>query len=277
MPSGIFALLDDVATLLDDISAAAKIATKKTAGVLGDDLAVNAEKSSRFAADREIPVLLKIIKGSFINKLIVLPGVFLLSFFVPVAIKVLLVIGGAYLAYEAFEKVFEFFFDKEKKEKVSILSKELEEKKIKEALITDFILSLEIIIIALSSVIDKPLMTQIVVVSLISFLATIGVYGLVLLIVRMDDFGLMLVSTDSKILKMIGRFLISLLPKVIKALEVIGTFAMFTVAGGIYNHSFHIIEKLHISLPLIVLEVFIGFCIGGVVFLIISSVKKLAG
>ncbi|SNR70178.1 DUF808 family protein [Desulfurobacterium atlanticum] len=277
MASGIFALLDDVATLLDDISTAAKIATKKTAGILGDDLAVNAEKSSKFASDREIPVLLEIIKGSFINKAVILPAVFLLNFFFPVVIRILLLIGGAYLAYEAFEKVFEFFFHKERKEKVSIFSREVEDKKIKEALITDFILSLEVIIIALSAVIDKPLITQIVVVTLISLITTVGVYGLVLLIVRMDDFGLVLVSTDSKILKAVGRFLIFLLPKVIKALEVIGTFAMFTVAGGIYNHAFHITERLLIQVPLIVTEILIGFCLGGVIFLSISSVKRLLG
>ncbi|MFN5462241.1 MAG: DUF808 family protein, partial [Bacteroidota bacterium] len=196
MASGLFALLDDIATLMDDVATMSKVAAKKTAGILGDDLAVNAEKASGFVSDRELPVLWAISKGSFINKLIILPAAFLLSAFAPMVVIYILVIGGVYLAYEGAEKIFAYLIPHTKeKEKASVvdLSPEevltLEKKKIKSAITTDFILSVEIVIIAMSTVVDKPLINQIAVVSIIALIATVGVYGIVALVVRMDEIG----------------------------------------------------------------------------------------
>jgi predicted DNA repair protein MutK len=194
MASGLFALLDDIATLMDDVAVMSKVAAKKTAGILGDDLAVNAEKASGFVSERELPVIWAITKGSALNKLIILPVAFLLSSFAPLAITVILVVGGLYLAFEGAEKIHAYIFPhpKENEEKLDLtLSKEevlaLEKKKIKSAITTDFILSVEIVIIAMSTVVDKPILNQVAVVSLIALIATVGVYGIVAIVVRMDD------------------------------------------------------------------------------------------
>ena len=183
---------------MDDVAITAKLATKKTAGILGDDLAVNAEKSTGFVSSREIPVLWAITKGSFINKLIIVPIILLLNLFLPTAIIVILIIGGFYLAYEGVEKIVEYFFHKHepvKEELVEVIQQdaELEKTKIKSAITTDFILSIEIVIIALSTVLDKTLSLQILTLTVVSILATVGVYGIVALVVRMDDFGFKLI------------------------------------------------------------------------------------
>ena len=203
MASGFFALLDDIASLMDDVATMAKVSTKKTAGILGDDLAVNAEKASGFVASREIPVLWAITKGSFLNKVIILPIAFLLSAFLPWIVPIILVLGGLYLAYDGSEKVYEYFVPHNHVQ-VSITEVELtkseildiEKSKIKSAIITDFILSVEIVIIALGTVIGQPLLTQILVVSFVALIATVGVYGIVALIVRMDDFGYRLIKLN---------------------------------------------------------------------------------
>ncbi|MBN4047313.1 DUF808 domain-containing protein, partial [bacterium AH-315-P13] len=247
MASGFFALLDDIAVLMDDVAVLSKLATKKTAGILADDLAVNAEKASGFVSAREIPVLWAITKGSFYNKLIILPIVFLLSAFLPWAIIPILLLGGIYLAFEGAEKIYEYLVPHSYSEdtiKTKVLSDEeiikLEKKKIKSAIITDFILSVEIIIIALSTVVEKQLSIQIMVVSIVAIIATIGVYGIVAIIVRMDDFGYKLITlNNNNILKKIGFFLVNALPYVIKSLAVIGTLAMILVAGGIYVHNIY--------------------------------------
>ncbi|RYY51929.1 MAG: DUF808 family protein, partial [Chitinophagaceae bacterium] len=185
MPSGFFAILDDIAALMDDVAISAKLATRKTAGILGDDLAVNAEKATGFLADRELPVLWSITKGSFINKVIILPAVFLLNYFFPIAISFILVAGAFYLAYEGIEKIYEFLFHKPKKSapatEILRQSPDEERVKIKSAVTTDFILSVEIVIIALGTVLDKNLSIQILTVSVVALLATVGVYGLVAL------------------------------------------------------------------------------------------------
>ncbi|CAG0906215.1 unnamed protein product, partial [Cyprideis torosa] len=242
MASGFFALLDDVATLMEDVAAMSKIATKKTAGILGDDLAVNAEKASGFIASREIPVLWAITKGSFLNKLIILPLAFLLSAFAPWVVTAILLIGAVYLAYEGAEKIYEFFVPHAHENtdvNMATLSKSeflaLEKEKIKAAVVTDFILSVEIVIIALGTVLTQPILTQIIVVSFIALIATVGVYGIVALIVRMDDIGLKLISlndSEKSISNFIGNLLVNALPKVIKSLSVIGTIALLLVAGG---------------------------------------------
>ncbi|NKI27610.1 DUF808 domain-containing protein [Arenibacter sp. 6A1] len=284
MASGFFALLDDIASLMDDVGAMSKIAGKKTAGILGDDLAVNAEKASGFISDREIPVLWAITKGSFINKLIILPVAFLLSAIFPIAITVILVLGGLYLAYEGAEKIHEYIFPHKhpKAERVNThLSKKeilsVEEKKIKSAIITDFILSVEIVIIALGTVIKQPLGTQVMVVSIIALLATVGVYGIVALIVRMDDLGLKLISLNGKkrsITNAIGRFLVAALPVVIKSLSVIGTIALILVSGGIFVHNLEWLHHWVDGIPSILGEFITGTVIGFLCLLAVMLFKK---
>jgi len=257
-----------------------KVAGKKTAGLLGDDLAVNAEKASGFMSARELPVLWAITKGSFLNKLIILPAAFLLSAFLPSAITVILIIGGLYLAYEGAEKVHEYLFphshkkEKPKLEKLSeeeVLSREKE--KIKSAILTDFILSVEIVIIALGTVGQEPLLTQILVVTLIAIIATVGVYGIVALIVRMDEFGAKLINLneeENSFSDKIGRFLVSALPKVIKSLSVIGTIALLLVSGGIFVHNLDFFHGLFENIPGIIVEFLTGLVVGFVVFVIIK-------
>lgn len=285
MASGIFALLDDIAALMDDVAVMGKVAGKKTAGILGDDLAVNAEKASGFMSSRELPVLWAITKGSFLNKLIILPVAFLLSAFLPAAVTVILVIGGLYLAYEGAEKIYEFIFPHahheeapklEKLPKEEVLAREKE--KIKSAILTDFILSVEIVIIALGTVTEAPLLNQILVVTLLALVATVGVYGLVGLIVRMDEFGAKLIDLndrDDSISDKIGTFLVNALPKVIKSLSVIGTIALLLVSGGIFVHNIHFLHDLLPGIPAIITEFLIGLVVGFVVLLIIKMLSKL--
>ncbi|AGC77989.1 hypothetical protein LX97_03081 [Nonlabens dokdonensis] len=272
MASGFFALLDDIGVLMDDVASMSKIATKKTAGILGDDLAVNAEKASGFVSSREIPVLWAITKGSFINKLIILPIAFLLSAFLPVVVTIILLLGAIYLAFEGAEKIYEWIFPHESPE-ATIAAPELTEEeilalekdKIKSAIVTDFILSVEIVIIALSSVVEEPILNQILVVSVVAIIATIGVYGIVAGIVRMDDLGVRLIKlSDGKksISKFIGTFLVNALPWIIKSLSVIGTIALLLVAGGIFLHNIHMIEELLHALPSIIAEFITGLAVG---------------
>ncbi|MGC9351303.1 MAG: DUF808 domain-containing protein, partial [Sulfurovum sp.] len=229
MAAGFFALLDDIALLMDDVSTMTQVATKKTAGILGDDLAVNAEKASGFASSRELPVIWAITKGSFVNKAIILPFAFLLSAFAPWIIVPILMVGGVYLAYEGAEKIYEYFVphgEHHKVENLERLTKEeilaQEKEKIRSAVTTDFILSIEIVIIALSAVATEALTVQIAAVTFVAFLATVGVYGLVALLVRMDDFGYKLIALGGGESR-IGVFFVRALPKVVKALTVIGT------------------------------------------------------
>ena len=279
MASGIFALLDDIAALMDDVVVMSKIATKKTAGILGDDLAVNAEKASGFVSSREIPVLWAITKGSFLNKLIILPLAFLLSYFVPWLITVILILGGVYLAYEAAEKIYEYFVPHPKTVSTTeamILSPEevvaQEKAKIKSAILTDFILSVEIVIIALGTVLEKPITTQILVVSFVALLATIGVYGIVAAIVRMDDLGIVLTQRKSTVSKFIGNLLIKTLPLIIKGLAFVGTIALILVAGGIFMHNIEVVHHILEGLPAIVGE-FIAGAVGGILsFLVVKGV-----
>ncbi|MBU3024160.1 DUF808 domain-containing protein [Zobellia galactanivorans] len=284
MASGFFALLDDIATLMDDVAAMSKITAKKTAGILGDDLAVNAEKASGFMSSREIPVLWAISKGSLLNKLIILPIAFLLSAFLPSAIIVALVLGGLYLAYEGAEKIYEIFVPHRHEEheasmlnltEADILA--LEKERVKAAIVTDFILSVEIVIIALGSVAEEPLSIQIPVVSLIALIATIGVYGIVALIVRMDEFGLRLINLnerDDSFSDYVGRLLVNALPWVIKSLSVIGTIALLLVAGGIFAHNIHFFHDLLPQLPSIIKEFLVGLGVGFVVLVVVKLVSK---
>ncbi|MFA5620107.1 MAG: DUF808 family protein [Weeksellaceae bacterium] len=281
MASGIFAILDDIAALMDDVSVASKIATQKTAGILGDDLAVNAEKASGFLASREIPVLVAITKGSFLNKLIIIPAVFLLNFILPDAIKYILIIGGFYLAFEGVEKIVEYLFHSKKKttpeETIEINDPQAEKKKIKSAILTDFILSIEIVIIALSTVLDSPLYIQIIAVAFVALLATVGVYGVVALIVRMDDAGYKLInrSNNRGILAQLGHFLVRMLPVVIKMMGIIGTIALILVAGGIFTHQTHIFDNFLPRIFPMFKESLIGLIAGIVAFFVVSGGKML--
>lgn len=287
MASGFFALLDDIATIMDDVAAMSKIATKKTAGILGDDLAVNAENASGFASSRELPVLWAITKGSLLNKIIILPTAFLLSAFFPTAIIVILVLGGIYLAFEGVEKIVHYFFHKQKitidYTQKSISEAEilnLEKTKVKSAILTDFILSIEIVIIALGTVLEKPLSTQIIVVSFIALLATVGVYGIVALIVRMDELGFRLIKMSIKeksITKFIGNVLVQALPKIIKSLSVIGTIALLLVAGGIFSHNIAILHHFMDEIPAFVKDLVLGLLVGLVALAFVTVFNKIVG
>ncbi|WP_455169263.1 DUF808 domain-containing protein [Aegicerativicinus sediminis] len=285
MASGFFALLDDIASIMDDVATMAKISTKKTAGILGDDLAVNAEKASGFVSSRELPVLWAITKGSFLNKLIILPIAFLLSAFVPVAIKIILVIGGLYLAYEGAEKVYHYLGKHDEHKHVDLnenLTKEQvlekEKEKIKSAILTDFILSVEIVIIALGTVMEETLTIQILVVSIVAIIATIGVYGIVALIVRMDDLGIRLINfndRDKSFTDSIGNFLVKALPKIVKGLSVIGTIALLLVSGGIFAHYVPFLHHFLESWPSILREFVMGVLVGALVLVVVMLFKKI--
>ncbi len=282
MASGFFAILDDIAALMDDVAVASKIATRKTAGILGDDLAVNAEKATGFLASRELPVLWAITKGSFLNKLIIVPVALLLNAFFPAAIQVILILGGAYLAYEGVEKIIEFFFHRQKKgheviEEQREQPDDAEKTKIRSAITTDFILSVEIVIIALGTVLDKSLTIQILTVSVVALLATVGVYGIVALIVRMDDVGHRLIkySNEKGWLSALGKLLVKSLPIVIKSLAVIGTVALLLVSGGIFVHNIAYFHHLLPAVPPIIKELSFGLVAGLVVVALVSVGKRI--
>jgi len=258
-----------------------KISAKKTASILGDDLAVSSEKASGFESSRELPVLWAITKGSFLNKLIILPIAFLLSAFFPWVIQYILMAGGLYLAYEGVEKIYEYIFKPKHRNSKSELdgnALDNEKQKVKSAIITDFILSIEIVIIALGSVLGHSLLVQILVVSVVSFLATIGVYGIVALIVRMDDVGykLMSLNTNPKsFINRIGVLLIKSLPKVIKSLSVIGTLALLMVSGGIFLHHIDFLHHLFMEWPSLLSEMLIGLLVGSFVLSIVSVISSI--
>lgn len=286
--TGFFAILDDIAALMDDVALMAKFATKKTAGVLGDDLAVGAEKASSFRASRELPVLWAITKGSFLNKLLILPFAFLLSAFAPFLIIPILLIGGLYLSYEGVEKIVHVLFHKKQEQEVKIqfTSEEellvVEKAKIRSTIITDFILSLEIIMIALGTVTEEPLLEQILVVSIVAIVATIGVYGIVALMVRMDDAGMKLIHSargKSQFVKssfvVIGKGLVYSLPKLIKLLAVVGTLAMLLVGGGMFVHNVQEIHDYLHALPIILAELVMGLIVGFIAFIFVEAFKKI--
>lgn len=285
MASGFFALFDDIATLMDDVATMSKSTTERTAGLLADDLAVNAEKASGFVAARELPILWEITKGSFLNKLIILPIAFLLSAFLPMVITPILLIGGVYLSFEGVEKIYAYFFHKKEKKQHDLnskISKEevlaQEKEKIKSAIVVDFILSIEIIVIALDNVAEEELLMQIIVVTIVAVLATVGVYGVVGLLVRMDDLGYKLIarSKDKKnFISMIGKGLVKSLPIVIRALTVIGTFAMLLVGGGLFLHNIKYLHDLFHTLPSILGELIVGLIVGVIALLLFKLFKLL--
>ena len=238
MAAGFFALLDDVASLLDDVAAMTKVATKKTAGVLGDDLAVNANQLTGIQASRELPIIWAVSKGSLLNKAIIVPAAFLLSAFLPAAVPLVLMIGGAYLCYEGVEKILHRLLHHGEEHATETADDrdpaQVEQEKIRAAIRTDFILSLEIVVIALASFVGQPLWTQILGLSAVALILTAAVYGVVALIVKIDDLGLYWRGKPSRLLQTAGRALLWFAPKLLKALSVAGTAAMFIVGGHLW-------------------------------------------
>lgn len=305
--TSLLALIDDIATLLDDIAVLSKVAAKKTAGVLGDDLALNAEQVTGVKANRELPVVWAVAKGSFFNKLMLVPAALLISAVAPWAITILLMIGGAYLCFEGFEKIaHKFLHDKSENEKehsrklkavadpkMDLVA--LENKKVKGAIRTDFVLSAEIIVITLGSVQDSPFATQVIVVSSLAIAFTVGVYGIVAGIVKLDDAGLYLIktateSTFGKFKTLIGQGILGFAPYLMKGLSIVGTAAMFLVGGNILVHGIpmshdvihHAEEAMH-SIPAMgtilaaitptLLNAIAGIIAGGLVLLGVNGGK----
>ncbi|EJG0780609.1 DUF808 domain-containing protein [Vibrio parahaemolyticus] len=297
--ASLLTLLDDIAAVLDDVALMSKMAAKKTAGVLGDDLALNAQQVSGVASEREIPVVWVVAKGSFKNKLILVPSALLISAIIPWLIMPLLLIGGLFLCFEGAEKVLEKLFPHshphEEKEELVDTGESLEEyekRKVAGAIRTDFILSAEIIVIALGTVTGASLVTQILVVSLIAVIMTIGVYGLVAGIVKLDDLGFYLEirSKGKGWMAKVGSALVAFAPKLMKLLTIVGTAAMFLVGGGIVVHNVpaihHFVEPIIMNfsghsvataiLP-ILLNGIIGFVAGLIVVAAWTVVEKLRG
>ena len=265
-------LLDDIATLLDDVAILTKVATKKTAGVLGDDLALNAQQVTGVRAERELPVVWAVFKGSALNKLIMVPVALALSAFVPWIITPLLMLGGAFLCYEGFEKVFHRLLhrveeEQEHKERLQAVVDEtvdmvaFEKQRIRGAIRTDAILSAEIIVIVLGTLQQEDLLMRILVLSVVAVLITVGVYGLVAAIVKLDDVGMHLIdkSGEARITRLqrwFGAWILRMAPKLMRTLSVVGTAAMFLVGGGILVHglpiaaeALHYVEALAHGLP----------------------------
>ncbi len=258
----LLALLDDITTILDDVAVMTKVAAKKTAGVLGDDLALNAQQVSGVNADRELPVVWAVMKGSALNKVILVPAALLISAFLPAwVITTLLMLGGAFLCFEGFEKVFHRFFHSpdedadhhaQRQQANADRSKDLvalEKDKIKGAIRTDFILSAEIIVIALGTVANESLLKQATTLVLISILMTVGVYGLVAGIVKLDDLGLWLTKKAGAVSKSLGRAILAFAPMLMRFLTIAGTAAMFLVGGSIILHG---LPMLHHHVPSLV-------------------------
>ena len=295
--TSLLALIDDIATVLDDVAVLSKLATKKTAGVLGDDLALNAEQVTGVRPERELPVVWAVAKGSLFNKAILVPAALAVSTFTPWLVTPLLMCGGAFLCYEGFEKVAHKVVSSRHQEasrhatQLNALLDEsvdlvaFEKAKIRGAIRTDFILSAEILAIALSTVAEAGLLTRVLVLVTISLAITVGVYGLVAGIVKLDDAGLYLSKRANAALRWIGRSILNLAPYLMKALGIAGTIAMFLVGGGILAHGIpsvhHWLEHLALragafsELALTVMTGMCGVIAGGALVLIITSGKSL--
>lgn len=306
--SSLLILIDDITLLLDDVAAMSKVAAKKTAGVLGDDLALNAQQVMGIRAERELPVVWGVAKGSFRNKLILVPAALGLSAFAPWSITPILMVGGSYLCYEGFEKIAHPFLHakediKHEKELIEAFHnpeidlESFEKEKIQGAIRTDFVLSAEIIVIALGTVATQPFSSQVAVVSAIAVVMTVGVYGFVALIVKLDDIGLHLVQNAPQgnrgaFNRLMGNGLLSFAPRLMKLLTVVGTIAMFLVGGSILAHGIpnmhHWVEDISKSaeaLPVIgsalawltpvMMDAVVGIVSGGVVMVVLGVISKI--
>lgn len=293
---GLLALLDDISVILDDIAILTKVATKKTAGVLGDDLALNAQQMVGIRAERELPIVWAVAKGSAKNKLLLVPAALAISALAPSLVIVLLMLGGSYLCYEGFEKVvhlLEKHWSGVKEDPVQRAAKELavdpanyEKQKIKAAVRTDFILSAEIVIIVLGVVQEASLVQQVLVVSLIAAMITIGVYGLVAMIVKLDDVGLYFIRENTnRLLFSFGQLLLWFCPWLMKSLAIVGTVAMFLVGGGILAHGilellgggavFEVLVAIEHSMPELLFNGASGIAAGAVLLVLVRSASLL--
>jgi predicted DNA repair protein MutK len=295
--ASLLALLDDIATILDDVALMTKVAAKKTAGVLGDDLALNAQQVSGVRAERELPVVWAVAVGSLKNKLILVPAALAISALLPWAISPLLMLGGLFLCFEGVEKLAHKWLhdavedDAEHAEHLEHLSDpsldlaEMETEKIQGAIRTDFVLSAEIIVIALGTVADKPFSSQVMVLAGIGLIMTVGVYGIVAAIVKMDDFGLYLTQRGGALSAAIGRGLLLAAPQLMKSLTVIGTIAMFMVGGSILMHGLpgthdvvhHAVEMAGSVLGVIVptlLDILLGLIAGALVLGVVTALGR---
>ncbi|AXQ23093.1 DUF808 domain-containing protein [Acinetobacter wuhouensis] len=303
MASSLLILLDDIAAVLDDVAVMSKMAAKKTAGVLGDDLALNAQQVSGVRSERELPVVWGVAKGSFVNKLILVPLALLISVVAPWLINPLLMIGGLFLCYEGVEKVLHSLHHKKAKteeaaqEELEQIETDLatfEKDKIKGAIRTDFILSAEIVVISLGTVAAATFGTKVMVLSVIAIFMTVGVYGFVAMIVKIDDLGLYLTQQASSLKQTIGRGLLAFAPKLMKTLTIVGTIAMFLVGGGIITHAVsslhHWTEETvdHIEhIPTVgsiigalaptLINMVIGIVAGLIVLLVVNLIQKIRG
>ncbi|MFA5937944.1 MAG: DUF808 domain-containing protein [Sinimarinibacterium sp.] len=293
--SSLFALIDDIATLLDDVTVMTKVAAQKTAGVLGDDLALNAQQVAGVAADRELPVVWAVAKGSFRNKLILVPAALAISALAPWAILPMLMLGGAYLCFEGFEKLAHKFLHSAAEDAthhadhlkavadpaVDLVA--FEQEKIKGAIRTDFVLSAEIVVITLGTVADAVFAKQLAVLSGIAIVMTVGVYGFVAGIVKLDDLGMHLNRRSGALSRRIGAALLQLAPYLMKTLSVAGTAAMFLVGGGILAHGIpalhHAIEHAAAAVAGVpaagalltaLAQAIIGIASGGIVLLLVQ-------
>lgn len=286
--TSLLALIDDIAATLDDIAILTKIAAKKTSGVLGDDLAVNAEQVAGVAAERELPVVWAVAKGSAVNKLILVPSALIISQFAPAVITPLLLVGGSYLCYEGFEKVWEKFFYKEQhtvdaaeaeKKLMALDLPTLEKQKVKGAIRTDFVLSAEIVVITLGTVAAEAFMTKALVLSAIALIMTVGVYGFVAGIVKIDDLGFFLSKPHKpQWQKNFGLFLVKSAPYLMKFLGVAGTIAMFMVGGGIITHNWPAIHHLREEMSSVLqigLDSGVGILTGALVLAAVHLYQKI--
>ena len=302
--TSLLALIDDIATLLDDVSVMTKVAAKKTAGVLGDDLALNAEQVTGVRADRELPVVWAVCKGSLRNKVILVPAALLISAFIPWLITPLLMLGGAFLCFEGVEKLaHKFLHSKEENEQAhakhlqavsdpSVDLVAMEKEKIKGAVRTDFILSAEIIVIALGAVQEASFSVQVAAICAIAVLMTIGVYGLVAGIVKLDDAGLYLMKTPKEkaaagFRVALGKAILAVAPWLMKTLSVVGTAAMFLVGGGILLHGvpgshdwIHHVQEVSgafaFGVPLLI-NLVVGVIAGSIILAVVTGVQKMRG
>ncbi len=311
MATSLLALIDDIASVLDDVALLSKVAAKKTAGVLGDDLALNAQQVSGVKAERELPVVWAVAKGSFLNKAILVPAALAISAFAPWGVTPLLMVGGAYLCYEGFEKLAHKFLHSQAEQAAehaaltnaladpTVDLRDVEKDKIKGAIRTDFILSAEIVAITLGTVQDSPFITQLAVLGSIALAMTVGVYGVVAGIVKLDDGGLYLSqragsSAWSRFQRSLGRGILLSAPWLMKFLSVAGTVAMFLVGGGILTHGFtplhHLVDVvtqwasdvsgiggvLGAIMPL-AMDALIGVVAGALILLVVSGIKRIRG
>ncbi len=282
--ASLFTLLDDIASVLDDVALMTKVAAKKTAGVVGDDLALNANQVTGAAAEREIPIVWEVAKGSLVNKLILIPLALLLAAFAPKWITPLLMIGGAYLCFEGAEKLLHKFLPHDDHAEKPIVTDSLnsEKEKIRGAIRTDFILSAEIVILALGamdSMGKATMLSKVVALSLVGVGMTVAVYGLVAMIVKMDDLGFHLMRKPSKLVQWLGKGLVRFVPWLMRGLSVVGTLAMFMVGGGIFVHNVAWLHHFHWNnfFADTGFTIGVGIAVGAAVCAVVLPLSKMLG